>query len=88
MRQLPSDELFVRGPQGMHPTPRAEELAQPLRLALADISAALSPVQFDPATADMSFVVATSDFYIGTLFPAVMERLEKEAPGIRLLPAC
>ncbi|ABS16693.1 MULTISPECIES: LysR substrate-binding domain-containing protein [Brucella/Ochrobactrum group] len=84
LRYILSDELFVRGPQGMHPTPRAEELSQPLRSALADISAALSPVQFDPATADMSFVVATSDFYIGTLFPAVMERLEKEAPGIRL----
>ncbi|NKB84513.1 LysR family transcriptional regulator [Ochrobactrum grignonense] len=78
LRYILSDELFVRGPQGMHPTPRAEELSQPLRSALADISAALSPVQFDPATADMSFVVATSDFYIGTLFPAVMERLERK----------
>lgn len=84
LRYMLSDELFVRGPKGMHPTPRAEELAQPLRAALADISAALSPDRFDPATADMSFVVATSDFYIGALFPAVLQQLEREAPGIRL----
>ncbi len=73
----------MRGPQGMHPTPRAEELSQPLRAALADISAALSPVQFDPATADMSFVVATSDF-ISALSSRLSWRGEREAPGVRL----
>ena len=84
LRQILSDELFVRGPHGMHPTPRAEELSQPLRIALSDISAALAPVRFEPDTADMNFVVATSDFYISTLFPAVMKRLENEAPAVRI----
>lgn len=84
LRRLLGDELFLRGPQGMHPTPRAMELAQPLRAALAQISTALSAPRFDPATSDMTFVVATSDFYIGGLFPRVMARIRREAPQIRL----
>lgn len=84
LRLLLSDELFVRGPDGMHPTPRAMELADPLRSALAQISTALSAPRFDPATSDMTFVVATSDYYIGALFPRVIARIRREAPQIRL----
>lgn len=84
LRQLLSDELFVRGPDGMHPTPRAEELATPLRAALTQINATLTGPTFDPLTAEASYVVATSDFYVGTLFPAVLRRIERQAPGVRL----
>ena len=84
LRLMLSDELFVRGPQGMHPTPRAMELAHPLRAALVQISTALAAPRFDPATAEMTFVVATSDYYIGGLFPRVMARIRHEAPQIRL----
>ena len=84
LRLLVGDELFVRGPRGMHPTPRAMELALPLRAALAEISTALSAPRFDPGTSDMTFVVATSDFFIGGLFPQVMARIRHEAPQVRL----
>ncbi|RCW79268.1 LysR family transcriptional regulator [Paracoccus lutimaris] len=84
LRLLLADELFVRGPQGMHPTPRAMELARPLRAALVEIATALSAPRFDPSTSEMTFVVATSDFYIGGLFPRVMARIRQEAPQIRL----
>lgn len=84
LRLLLNDELFVRGPQGMHPTPRAMELAHPLRAALAQISDALAAPRFDPATSAMTFVVATSDYYIAGLFPRIMARIRHEAPQIRL----
>src|ERR1700760_3968315 len=57
LRHLLKDELMVRGPQGMRPTPRALELAGPLRLGLAQIRGALAPRSFDPASAEMSFTI-------------------------------
>ncbi len=36
LRLLLGDELFVRGPSGLQPTPRAMDLAEPLGRALAD----------------------------------------------------
>lgn len=84
LRRALGDELFIRGPQGMHPTPRAMELAEPLRSALNQITTALSEPRFDPATSDMAFVIATSDFYIRGLFARVVARIQQEAPYIRL----
>lgn len=82
-RQL-DDELFIRGPHHMHPTPRAMELSAPLKAALHQIETAFQGPPFDPATTDTSFVIATSDYVIGTLMPPLMQRLRQIAPGIRL----
>ncbi len=48
LRQLLGDELFVRTPSGMTPTPRAEGLAAPLRNALTELRFALEPAVFYP----------------------------------------
>src|SRR6201998_4038733 len=37
LRYMLKDQLFVRTPEGMVPTPRAEQLADPLRRALNDM---------------------------------------------------
>ena len=34
LRHMLGDELFIRTPEGMQPTPRAERIAQPIREAL------------------------------------------------------
>src|ERR1700761_6842898 len=52
LRHLLKDELFVRTPEGMVPTPRAEMLALPLRNALSEMQLAIEPATFDPATAE------------------------------------
>src|SRR6059036_2288580 len=49
LRYLLKDQLFIRTPKGMAPTPRAEQLALPLRKALADMERALEPEAFVPA---------------------------------------
>ena len=51
LRELFEDELFVRTPSGMQPTPRAHDLAGPVSDALRLVSAALQADGFDPATA-------------------------------------
>src|SRR5918995_2399873 len=49
LRRLLKDELFVRAPDGMRPTPRALALAGPLRVALSAIQETLLQGQdFDP----------------------------------------
>jgi DNA-binding transcriptional LysR family regulator len=41
LRHMLKDELFVRGPTGMVPTPRAEQLAAPIRIALDGLQQSL-----------------------------------------------
>src|ERR1700761_5800063 len=60
LRYMLKDELFVRTPEGMVPTPRAEMLAQPLRSALSEMQLALEPATFDPDSSDQLFVLAVN----------------------------
>lgn len=85
LRAILQDELFVRTITGMEPTPRALELAGPLRLALQDIEATLTPDRFDPLTATQEFTVAVETYEtLGVLTPLV-DRVRKEAPGIDMI---
>src|SRR2546425_9064315 len=62
LRYLLKDQLFIRTPQGMVPTPRAEQLALPLRQALADMQRALEPEAFVPAQANRRFSIAINNY--------------------------
>src|SRR3977135_3499448 len=62
LRYMLKDELFIRTPEGMVPTPRAEMLAQPLRNALSEMQLALEPAVFDPAVSDRRFVLAINNY--------------------------
>jgi len=55
LRYLLKDQLFIRTPGGMVPTPRAEQLARPLRHALAQMEQALEPETFVPAQTNRRF---------------------------------
>lgn len=86
LRQAFDDELFVRTPTGMKPTPKAAALAEPIRAALARIEAIVAPpADFDPATAEHEFVVGLPDSTEVLLVPRLLAHLRAVAPGIRLL---
>ena len=68
LRHLVKDDLFLRGPKGMRPTPRALELAGPVRQALTQVEQALEPVAFDAATARHTFRLAMADYATVTMF--------------------
>lgn len=78
------DELFVRSPEGMRPTPRALELAAPIHEALASLEQALDPALFDPERSTRTFRIATNDYVASVLVPPLMARLGRIAPGIDL----
>lgn len=82
LRAILEDELLVRTPLGMEPTPRALHLSARLRLALQEIEATLVPERFDPATADRKFTIAVETYEtIGVLAPLV-DRVRAEAPSV------
>ena len=88
LREAVGDELLVRSGQGVEPTARAMALWPPVREALAQLQESLAPGRFDPATATSTFVLAMADATAATLVPALVEILEREAPGVasRVLP--
>lgn len=62
LRYLLKDQLFIRTPKGMMPTPRAEQLALPLRRALPQMEQALEPETFVPALANRRFAIAVNNY--------------------------
>src|SRR5438128_6792544 len=62
LRHMLKDELFIRTPEGMVPTPRAEQLAEPLRRALNDLQFALEPDTFVPKEASRQFIMAINNY--------------------------
>lgn len=85
LRKSIGDELLVRTKTGMVPTPRALELAGPVREALATLERALEDRgSFDAARAERKFVVATNDYAEMVLLPAMAQHLAVHAPGVDL----
>jgi len=83
LRHHLKDELFLRSPTGLRPTPRATELAPRLRSILSELTDVLDPQVFDPATTTVSLTIATVDYFEVVVGPWLMKILSREAPGIR-----
>lgn len=85
LRRLFADDLFLRTPGGMVPTPFAEQLAEPIGYALSMIHGGLNQrVRFDPATVQQSVTIGMTDIGEIVFLPTLIERLRREAPGITL----
>jgi DNA-binding transcriptional LysR family regulator len=84
LRHMLKDELFVRSPTGMMPTPRAEQLATPIRSALDGLQQSLEPVQFEPSKATTTFHIAVDNYSAIVLVAPIAARIAKIAPGIAL----
>ena len=85
LRLMLQDQLFVRERYGIQPTPIALELAPLIAEALAQLDdAVLGQQAFDPAQAERLFTIAPNGYVEFVLVPAVVARLEKVAPGIKL----
>jgi DNA-binding transcriptional LysR family regulator len=84
LRYMLKDELFVRTPDGMVPTARAEALAQPLRNALSEMQLALEPPAFDPARSDRRFTLAINNYAAVVLAPPLVAAVSAAAPAVQL----
>ena len=84
LRHMLKDDLFVRSPRGMRPTPRAEWLAPAVRAALGSLQQALEPVDFDPSEATRAFRIAVDNYSAVVLVGPLTGRIAKAAPGVTL----
>lgn len=85
LRDLFNDQLFVPAQRGMIPTPKAIELRRPisdvLELARATVT---SHRTFDPASAELTVVIACTDYLQVALASPFVSSLRQKAPGVRV----
>jgi DNA-binding transcriptional LysR family regulator len=85
LRHMLKDDLFLRTPAGMEPTPRAQELVEPIRQALSGLRDALAGAHnFDPAGARQSFTIAVNNHAALVMAPPLAVAATTDAPGVRL----
>src|SRR4051812_28160958 len=72
LRYVLNDELFLRGPDGMQPTPRAVEMGPPVHAALNQLQAALAPSDFDPTTSERRFSIVSGAYANAILVPPLV----------------
>ena len=85
LRRQFGDDLFVRTPKGMMPTPLAEQMAGPIGDALALIHRGLNPhSRFDPASVQRSITIGMTDIGEIVFLPELLAHLQQVAPGVAL----
>jgi DNA-binding transcriptional LysR family regulator len=82
LRHMLKDDLFVRSPSGMIPTPRAVQLALPVRAALDNLQRSLEPPNFDPAATPKTFKIAADNYGALVLAGPIATRMMKIAPNV------
>jgi DNA-binding transcriptional LysR family regulator len=83
LRQLFQDELFVRSPSGLEPTPRALDLAEPIGKSLRHAQEALAfSGVFDPRSSSASFRLGLSEHPAFALLPKLLAAIRQAAPNI------
>jgi DNA-binding transcriptional LysR family regulator len=84
-RHIAKDELFERTGRGVKPTPRAVQLAAPIRRALDMVSGALEQVgEFDIAASERSFNLVLGDYGELVLLPRLIQGLDENKSKIRI----
>ncbi|MFN8589270.1 MAG: LysR family transcriptional regulator [Candidatus Eisenbacteria bacterium] len=85
LREATGDPLLVRAGRGLVPTPRALALRDRVAPLVEEVVAALSPAErLDPAKLERTFLLRTSDGFVENFGPRLLERIAREAPGVRL----
>jgi DNA-binding transcriptional LysR family regulator len=85
LRVALGDELFVRTPEGMEPTPQAKRLGPSVRQALTDLRAALESARpFEPQQVERSFTVTVNNYAALVVAPSLAAAVAREAPAVTL----
>jgi DNA-binding transcriptional LysR family regulator len=85
LRTYFGDPLFVRVGMKMEPTPKAMELAEPVKGILDRMRDLKSGHEsFDPATSERTFSLFMIDAAVVEMLPPLLNRLRDVAPGVRV----
>jgi LysR family transcriptional regulator, mexEF-oprN operon transcriptional activator len=85
LRSVFQDQLFVRRPDGMDPTPRAREIAPQIAMVLETLKLAVRmDGTFDAGRSDRLFRIAANDLVGALLAGPLLACLKQQAPMTRL----
>lgn len=85
LRRATGDPLLVRAGRGLVPTPRALELRERVSQLVQQSEAVLRPAETSNLKELVrTFTLRTSDGFVENFGPALLARVGKEAPGVRL----
>lgn len=87
LRYALNDDLFVRDPRGLKPTPRSLEIGPQVHAALSQLQAAFAPPSFDPATTERRFTIVAGAYACAVLVPELVAQMAREAPRAELVIA-
>jgi DNA-binding transcriptional LysR family regulator len=85
LREATGDPLLVRAGRALVPTPRAVELREQVRRVVEEAEAILRPAEaLDLAKLRRAFTLRSSEGFVERFGPALIARVGREAPGVRL----
>lgn len=85
LREATGDPLLVRAGRGLVPSPRALELRERVARLVQDASAVLRPSEaIDLEQLVRTFTLRTSEGFVETFGPSILDRVGAEAPHVRL----
>lgn len=85
LRETTGDPLLVRAGRGLVPTPRAMELREQVGQLVQDAQAVLRPAEtLDLTRLLRTFTLRTREGFVENFGPALLARIGREAPGMRL----
>lgn len=85
LRETTGDPLLVRAGRGLVPTPRAIELRERVGQLVQDTTAVLRPAELpDLRQLVRTFTLRTSDGFVDNFGPALLARVNEDAPGVTL----
>lgn len=85
LREVTGDPLLVRAGRGLVPTPHALSLRGRVHQLVEDAEAALRPAEeMDLRQLARTFTLRTSEGFVETFGPGLIERVGREAPQVRL----
>jgi len=86
LRQLMDDELFVRSPHGLTPTPKTLSLEKPINDVIDQLTNLMvSNQNFDPAKSQATISLATLGTSSSIGLPIFINKLRLEAPQVMLI---
>ncbi len=88
LREMFGDPLFVRAPGGVGPTDRAIQLAPRVSELVDGLSDLIAPQEFDLASTEREFRIATTDYGAGTVILDIARAFSAQAPraGLEVVP--
>jgi DNA-binding transcriptional LysR family regulator len=85
LRETTGDPLLVRAGRGLVPSPRAIELRERVALLVQDANAVLRPAEaVDLRQLARTFTLRTSEGFVETFGPDILDRVSAQAPRVRL----